>query len=133
MVRIERFREKNRILLLKHQSEAEHLEKLIVSFAKVIALGSSQWSQERNDSIDKTVQEIQLHVSVLEALITNISTDITRWVQTSDQTGNSVAGIVYFELGQLHPIAIGHKEFFESKTKELKEIQDKMYSKLTAN
>ena len=131
MVSLERFREKNRILLLKHQSEAEHLEKLIASFAKVIALASLQWSHERNNNIDKTTQEIQLHVSVLEALNTKISTDITGWVQKSDQDGNSFARTVYFVLGQLHTLGTQDKEFLVTKTEELKEIQDKLYSEMS--
>ena len=127
--RLERFREKNRILLLKHQSEAEHLQKLIASFARVIALGSSQWSHERNQKIDETIQEFQLHVSVLEALNTKISTDITNWSKTHDRHGNSIPQKVHYELGQLHT-TIGDKEFFDSKMEGLKGIQDKMYAEM---
>ena len=38
MLRHQRFQEKNRIRLLKHQSEVENLQRLIASLAKVIAL-----------------------------------------------------------------------------------------------
>ena len=132
IVKLEKSREKNRILLLKHQSEVEHLEKLIASFARVTALGSLQWSDERNQSIDKAIQEMQLHISVLEVLNTKISADITQWVMEKDPDGKTIPQIVYYEIGQLHPIGhqASYRGFIESKVEKLREIQDKMYSEM---
>ncbi len=132
MLKLEKSREKNRILLLKHQSEVEHLEKLIASFARVIALYSYKWSDERNQSIDRAIQEMKLHIAVLEALNTKISTDITRWVIEKGPDTKTISRIVFYEIGQLHPgdHKASNKSFMELKMERLKEIQDKMYSEM---
>ena len=133
MLKLEKSREKNRVLLLKHQSEVEHLEKLIASFARVIALDSCGWSDERNQNIDNAIQEMQLHISVLEALNTRISADVTQWVIEKDPDRKSIPQVVYYEIGQLHPTGhqASYKNFMELKMEKLKEIQDKMYSEMT--
>ena len=132
MLKHEKFREKNKILFLKHQSEVEHLQKLIASFAKVIALASLEWNDERNQNLDELLQEIQLHISVLESLNTSISTDIVQWVREKDSDGKGISQVLYYELGILHAITgEKHKEFLNSKMEDLKRIQDKMFSSMT--
>ncbi len=130
MLKLEKYREKNRILLLKHHSEVEHLEKLIASFARVIALYSYEWSDERNQSIDRAIQKMQLHIAVLEALNTKIGTDITQWVREKEADNKTVSQIVFYEICQLHT-AGSNKCFLELKMERLKKIQDKMYSEMT--
>ena len=132
MLKLERFREKNKILFLKHQSEVEHLQKLIASLAQVTALASLEWNDERNQKLDLSIQEIQLHVSALESLNTPISTDIVKWVTEKDSDGKDIPQVLYYELGNLHAInGEKHKEFLKLKMEELKEIQDKMFSSMT--
>ena len=134
MLKLERFREKNRTLLLKHASEIEHLQELIASFARVVARDSEEWRDERNEQIDKAIQDMRFHLSVLEALNTKISADITQWVKARDPEGQTIPQVVYYEIGQLH--AVGHSRsvsfgnFVKSKMEELKAIQDKMYSEM---
>lgn len=132
MLKHEQFQEKNKVLFLKHQSEVEHLQKLIASFAKVIALASLEWNDERNQNLDSSIQEIQLHVSVLESLNTRISEDIVQWVREKDSDGKGISQVVYYELGNLHAVTgEQHKEFLKSKMEDLKKIQDKMFSSMT--
>ena len=132
MLKHEQFCEKNKILFLKHQSEVEHLQKLIASFAKVIALASLEWNDERNQKLDASIREIQFHVSILESLNTRISTDIVQWVREKDSDGKEISQVLYYELGNLHAITgEKHKEFLKLKMEELKKIQDKMFSSMT--
>ena len=131
MLKLERFREENRILFLKHESEVEHLQKLIASFARIVALDSAQWGFERNREIDKAIQEMQFHLSVLGALNTKISEDIVQWVTAATPDRETIAQIVYYQVGQLY--SIGHEgriNFFKCKVEDLKKIQDKMYSEM---
>ena len=134
MLKLERFREKNRTLLLKHASEIEHLQGLIASFARVVAWDSEERREGRNQQIDKAIQDMQFHLAVLEALNTTISADITQWVKARNPEGQTIPQVVYYQIGQLHPI--GHSDrvsfgnFVKSKMEELKGIQDKMYSEM---
>ena len=131
MLKLERFREKNRILFLKHESEVEHLQKLIASFARVVALDSAQLGLSHAQEIDKTIQGMQFHLSVLKALNTKISEDIARWITAATPEGETISQIVYYQVGQLY--AIGHEgriNFFKYKMEDLKKIQDKMYSEM---
>lgn len=132
MLKLERFREKNKILFLKHQSEVEHLQKLIASFAKVIALASSEWNDKRSQNLDASIQEMQFHVSALESLNTSISTDIGRWIGENGSDGKRISQVVYYGLGHLHAV-IGeqYREFLKSKMEDLKKIQDNMFSSMT--
>ena len=132
MLKHEQFREKNKVLFLKHQSEVEHLQKLIASFAEVIALASLEWNDERNKNLDAAMQEMQFHVSALESLNTSISTDIGRWIREKDSDRKGISQVVYYELGNLHAVTgEQHKEFLKSKMEDLKKIQDKMFSSMT--
>ena len=134
ILKLERFREKNRNLLLKHTSEIEHLQKLIASFARVVALDSAAWSVQRNQEIDKAIQEMQFHLSVLEALNTKISADITQWGKAKGPDEKTIPQVIYYEIGQLYPIGHstndGIRNFVESKMGRLKEIQGKMFSEM---
>ncbi len=74
---------------------------------------------------------MQFHLSVLKALDTNISGDIAQWITARTPDGETVAQIVYYQIGQLY--ASGHERrinFFKYKMEDLKMIQDKMYSEM---
>ena len=124
----DKFREQNRVLFLKHQSEVEHLQKLIASFSEVIALASREWSDERNQDLDKTIREMQFHVSVLESLNVPISVDISRWERERNSDGQGIPRNVYYTLGNLHAIGIDKdKDFLNRRWKNLKRFRIKCF------
>ena len=132
MEKLERLRDKNRILFLKHESEVEHLQKLIASFARVAALDSAQWNNKRNQEIDEAILDMKFHLSILEALNTKISADIGHWAKAENPKGETISQIIDYQIGYLH--STGHEgrtNFFKYKMEELKKIQDKMYSEMT--
>ena len=132
MLRHQRFQEKNRVSLLKHHSEVEHLQKLIASLARVMAVAHEEWSDERNRALDDAIKEMQFHVVALQSLSNVVSADIEKWATEKDQDGNSIAATIYYELGNLHVGISGPKKrFMQSKMDALKEIQDNLFSSMT--
>ena len=132
MLRHQRFQEKNRISLLKHQSEVEHLQRLIASLAKVIALVPDEWSDERSQTLDEAIAEMQFHVAALQSLSNVVGADIDQWAVEKDRDGKSISAIIYYDLGMQHAV-VGdpHKQFMQSKMDALKGIQDKLFSSVT--
>ena len=61
----DRFRERNKILIVKHQLEMEHMQKLIGAFAEVCCLEPMVWSDARSQGLDKTIEALQFHVTSL--------------------------------------------------------------------
>ncbi|MYA30651.1 MAG: hypothetical protein F4Y31_05385 [Gammaproteobacteria bacterium] len=132
MLRHQRIQEKNRISLLKHQSEVAHLQKLIASLAKVIALASDEWSEERSQAINKAIKEMQFHVTALQSLSNVVAADVDQWAVGKDKDGKSISAIIYYDLG-MQQVIVGdaHKQFMQSKMDALKRIQDKLFSSMT--
>lgn len=127
----EKFREQNRILFLKHQSEIEHVQKLIASFTEISALASSDWGDGRSHNLDEKIQDIRFHVSSLVSLKTPISDAIDHWSRDKDQNDKSIPRIVYGVLGQSHAmIGEEEQEFLKSKLVELYDIQGKLFSSM---
>ena len=126
------FQEKNKVLLLKHQSEVEHLQKLIGCLARVIALASREWSDQRSQALDQAVEEMQLHVAALQSLSNTVRKDIDQWATKKDPDGNSVSALIYYDLSMQHA-AVGerHKQFMQAKMDVLKVIQDKLFASMT--
>ena len=134
MLKHQRFQEKNRVSLLKHQSEVEHLQKLIASLARVIALASDKWSDEWSQALDEAIKEMQFNVAALQSLSNVVSADIDQWAveKDKDKDGKSIWATIYYDLGKQHAL-VGdpHKQFMQSKMDALKEIQDKLFSSMT--
>ena len=131
MLKLEKFREKNRLLFLKHESEIEHLQRLIASFARIVAWDSVRSGYRRTQEVDKAIQDMQFHLSVLKALNTKTSEDIALWERTATPSGETIAQIVDYQVEQLHSIGHeGRKCFFNYKMEDLNKIQDRMYSEM---
>lgn len=131
-LRLQRLQEKNKISFLKHQSEVEHLQKLIASLSRVIAVAHEEWSDERNRALDDAIEEMQFHVVALQSLSNVVSADIDKWATDKDQDGNSISATIYYELGNLHVGISGPKKrFMQFKMDALKKIQDKLFSSMT--
>ena len=129
---LQRNQEKNKISLLKHQSEVEHLQKLIASLAKVIAIAPEQWSDERSRALDEATKEMQFHVAALQSLSNVVGADIDQWTVEKDEDGNSISATVYFDLGTQHALVSDpHMQFMQSKMDALKEIHEKLFSSMT--
>ena len=132
MLRHQRFQEENRLSLLKHQSEIEHLQKLIASLARVVVLASDEWSDERSQALDETIMEMQFHAAALQSLSNVVGADIKQWALEKDKDGRSISATIYYDLGTQHAV-VGdpHKQFMQSKMDALKEIHDKLFSSMT--
>ena len=116
MLRHQQFQEKNRIRLLKHQSEVENLQRLIASLAKVIALAPDEWSDKRSQALDETIEARQFHVAALQSLSNVVGADIDQWAVEKDKDGKSISATVYYDLGMQHArVGEPHMQFMQSK------------------
>lgn len=131
-LRLRQFQEKNKISLLKHQSEVEHLQKLIASLARIIAIALEEWGHERNRALDEAVKDMQFHVAALQSLSNVVGADIDKWATEKEPDGMSISAIIYHELGNLHArVGDPEKQFMQRKMDALKKIQDKLFSSMT--
>lgn len=121
----QKYLEQNRVQFLKHQFEVDQLQKLIASFTEINALFFSEWGDERNKNIDRSIREMKFHISALKSLNTSISADIEQW--ESDENAE-FSRMIYYVIGQLHSKAEeSYRDFLIYKMEELKKIQDKMF------
>ncbi len=128
-LRHQKFLEHNRVQFLKHQIEVDHLQKLIASFAEINFWLFSEWEDERNKNIDRSIHEMKFSLSVLKSLNTSISSDIKRW--ELDEKAE-FSRIIYYEIGQLHPVSTEkYRVFLTSKMDELIMIQDRLFSSIS--
>ena len=123
--------ENNRIKLLKHHHEIEHLQKCIGAFAEIRALAAAPRGNDRNVKLQEAIRTMNSHLGVLESFGTDTSRLVHSWRTSKDANGESIPRAVSYVLGMNAVVGARSLAFLDSKMQSLHSIQERLFASMT--